>query len=83
MMDGDDTLNRKLRYYSHLITFENMSTYATPSNLLHNLISAIFGITDLFVAYQKKVLETVRDPFELLLQFAVKYSQFQNTIIGM
>lgn len=54
MMNADDASNRKLRYYSHAITYENLNNFISEANDLHNLISCIFGMTELYLSYQRK-----------------------------
>lgn len=67
---------------SHEITYANMHEFLIEGNTLHNLIVNILAMMELYVSHVCLYLESLADPFELMLQFISRYNQFQNTVIG-
>lgn len=72
---------RSLRFTPFQITYQNQYDFFIEKNSLHNLLVAVYALTDVLLTSLQTYLESLQDPFHRFVELITRYSIYRNYVI--
>ena len=67
----------------NFITYENMEQYLLYNNPLNNLIVGLFALLDVHLKVVKSYIETLKEPFHIMIELMARYSLYESMVMSI